>query len=123
VPDSLQTAPSLDASDRVAEDAEVGAGVILGRDCSLGSKVAVIGPSVLGDGCDLGDGARVEGSVLWSGVRLADGAAVRNSVLGAGCSIGAGANIDGCILADGVTVQAGARLQPGTRLNPNEVAS
>ena len=56
--------------------------VIIGKNCVL-SPYSQIGPyAVLGDNCQVGEGALVESSVCWNNVVVGTGAVVRESVLG-----------------------------------------
>jgi NDP-sugar pyrophosphorylase family protein len=57
--------------------------------------------SVLGEGCHIGDGARVKDSVIWSGTRILPGARIERSIVGRQCYIGEGARLrPGTVLGD-----------------------
>jgi mannose-1-phosphate guanylyltransferase len=77
------TAPGL----MVGAGAEVGAGATIGPravlapGCTVGAG-AVVRDSVLLDCCEVGEGARVGGSILAPGVSVAAGATVEDAVLG-----------------------------------------
>ena len=87
----------------------------------------VSGGTVVGAGSVIGAGARVEGSVLFDGVRVGAGARVRSSVLGRGVRIGGSAVLDGAVIGDGARVasgnelRAGMRVWPGVDLGPTSV--
>jgi mannose-1-phosphate guanylyltransferase len=72
-------------------------------------------------------GARVDGSVLFDGVRVGAGARVSASVLGRGARIGESVVLDGAVIGDDVTVasgnelRAGIRVWPGVDLGPTSV--
>jgi NDP-sugar pyrophosphorylase family protein len=74
----------------------------------------VVGPStVLGDGCTIGPGSRVERSILWEHVTVGRGAVLRDCVIGNDARIGDGAEIGaGVVLEPGAVVPERARL-PG----------
>lgn len=110
-------------------------GVILGFDCSVEGSVsgpawlddeveiakgAVVGPRVsIGAGSQIGADAKVEDSVLLSGVQVGKGARVAGSVIAAGARIGAGAVIGpDAVIGEGATVPDGAELEPGARVAP-----
>jgi mannose-1-phosphate guanylyltransferase len=82
---------------------------------------ASIGPrSVLGAGCRVATGARVEGSVLHAEVTVGRRSVVQDSVLAAGVRVGDHALVrpgalvgTGARIRPGVVVEAGARVAPG----------
>jgi mannose-1-phosphate guanylyltransferase len=75
------------------------------------SVAGTVSTSWIGGGCEVADGAVVEGSVLLPGARVGAGAVVRGSVLGARARVGAGATLDGdVVLGDDVEVAEGASL-------------
>ena len=69
----------------------------------LGPGTSVADTAVVGEGCCLGPGCRVE-----------EGARIMASVLGEGVEIGAGAHVEDSILGDAVTVGEGAVVAPGS---------
>lgn len=61
--------------------------VYIGKNCEI-SQDAQVGPHVvLGDGCRLRSGARVENSILWPGATVGNGLTVQNSIIGAGVTV------------------------------------
>jgi mannose-1-phosphate guanylyltransferase len=82
---------------------------------------------VVGAGSVIGAGARVEGSVLFDGVRIGPDARVSASVLGRGVRIGESVVLDGAVIGDDVSVAsgnelcAGVRVWPGVDLGPTSV--
>jgi mannose-1-phosphate guanylyltransferase len=85
------------------------------------------GGTVVGAGSVIEAGARVDGSVLFDGVRVGAGARVSASVLGRGVRIGESVVLDGAVIGDDVTVasgnelRAGIRVWPGVDLGPTSV--
>ena len=66
---------------------------------------------MVGDGCRVGEDARVEGSILWDRVSVGTGALLRDCVIGSGARIGAGASVGpGVVLASGAVVADHATL-------------
>lgn len=114
--------PLMGEDCRIAPAVDIGPRVMLGARCRVETGVRLAGPSVLGEGCYLGEKAAVLRSVLWSGVRVGAGASVIDSIVGDGCSIGEEAIVEGSVLANGARVLPRAHLV-GARLEPNEVAS
>ncbi len=92
----------LDGS-RVAADAVITGGTVVGRDATVGA------------------GARVEGSVLQDGSSIGAGAVVRASAVGVGASIGEGTTLDGAIVGDGAVVGGGCELVTGARIGAGAV--
>ena len=107
---------------QVWQDAVLGAQVVLGRRCRIGGLVNIVGPTVIGDGCDVRDRASIERSIIWGDSKIGSGAVVRDSIIGSDVWIGDDAVIDGAIIANGARVRRGAHLPRGARLEPEEVA-
>jgi mannose-1-phosphate guanylyltransferase len=102
------------------------AGGVLGR---AGDVVALRGPVVIGEGCELAPDATIGArAVLGRGVRVGAGAVIEDSVVLDGARIGAGSVIsssivcadahvgDGCHLRDEVVLGAGVRVGAGNKL-------
>jgi mannose-1-phosphate guanylyltransferase len=85
------------------------------------------GGTVVGAGSVIEAGARVDGSVLFDGVRVGAGARVSASVLGRGVRIGESVVLDGAVIGEDVSVasgnelRAGMRVWPGVDLGPTSV--
>jgi NDP-sugar pyrophosphorylase family protein len=84
---------------------------VLGDDVQV-AESAHIGPrAVVGAGCHIGAGARVEGAVLWERVEVGPGAVLRDCVVGADVRIGAHASLEsGVVLESGAVIAEHARL-------------
>jgi mannose-1-phosphate guanylyltransferase/phosphomannomutase len=80
---------------------------------NLAASVEVRGTVVLGEGCVIGEGVRLEDVVLGPRVQVEPKAELRRSVVWEGCSIGAGARVERSVLGMGVTLGEGATLEPG----------
>ena len=113
---------SIGVESQVWHDVKISGRVLMGRACRVGGLTSIVGPTVMGDRCDVRDNAVIERSVMWSECRIGSGATVRDSILGKGCWVGDGATVEGSVLADGAKVQRGVHLGPGARLEPDEVA-
>jgi len=75
--------------------------------------VAVRGTVVLGDGCVIGAGVRLEDVVLGPGTVVGAGAELRRAVAWSEVSIGAGARVEGAVLGDRVRVGDAAVVEAG----------
>jgi mannose-1-phosphate guanylyltransferase len=86
---------------------------------------AAIGPrAVLGEHCEIADGARITGSVLHSRCRVGADAVVEDSILGAGVDVGDGAEIGrGSVIGEGARVEPGVVVEHDARLDPGGVAA
>lgn len=95
--------------------------VWMGKNIRVGEN-AVVGPwAILDDGCSVGAGSEVSGTVLMPGARLGPRAVAHESVLCAGASARAGASLSGCVLGEKAVAGKGARLCAGVRV-PGGVA-
>ena len=80
-------------------------------DVRVADSVRIIGPLVLGEGCELGPGAQVFGPcVIGKGAHIGRDAVVSNSVLLDGAAVGDQAYVHGSILAERSRVGQGERL-------------
>jgi mannose-1-phosphate guanylyltransferase len=77
------------------------------------------GGSVVGAGCMIGPGARVDGAVLFDDVQVDAGAAVTGSVVGPGAHIGPGAILDGVVVGARAGIDSGNELRHGMRVWPD----
>ncbi|WP_225804570.1 NDP-sugar synthase [Streptomyces sp. NK15101] len=85
-------------SARVAPDAKLTGGTVVGAD-------AVVG-----------EGARVTGSTLLAGAVVEPGAVITDSLIGAGARIGARTVVSGAVIGDGARVGADNELREGVRV-------
>ncbi len=96
--------------------------VVEGCEVEAGTTT-VGGRTSLGRGCLIGEEARVEGSILFEGVRVGEGTVVRNSIAGPGAEIGTGCIVGEisvlgarCVVEEGNVLDQGARVNPRVRL-------
>jgi mannose-1-phosphate guanylyltransferase/mannose-1-phosphate guanylyltransferase/phosphomannomutase len=78
-------APEISPGVRAAsplEGAEIEGTVLVGAGVELGADVRIQGPSIIGDGCQIGDGAWVRESILLAGTELATGAMMVGAIAG-----------------------------------------
>jgi mannose-1-phosphate guanylyltransferase len=97
--------------------------------CVLENGATVGGRSSLGRGCKIGEGALVEGSILFDGVEIEPGALVRGSIIGPGARVGQEAIVRGlsvlgagCVIGEGNVLDQGIRINPGVVLAPRSIS-
>ena len=97
-------------------------GVLVGEGCDLDDG-ATVGPAALiGDGVRIGAGTRVgPRAVVGPGCELGEGVTIEESVLLAGCRVGDGATVSGSILSANVEVAADAAPEPGSVIGEDEL--
>ena len=67
----------------------------------IGAGVRVAPYSVIGHGCQVGEGALIDGAILWPDCRIHSQAGIGAAILGRDCQIGANASISsGAVLGD-----------------------
>lgn len=86
-------------------------------------KAFVDDKSLVGAGVTLGEGARIEASVIGPNCKIDAGAHITDSVIWSGNTIDAGARISGSILGRGCYVGRSAVLKPGTVLGGKSVVT
>ncbi|SDL19637.1 nucleotidyltransferase family protein [Streptomyces indicus] len=85
-------------SARVAPDAKLTGGTVVGEDAVVGS------------------GARISGSTILAGAVVEPGAVVTDSLVGAGARIGARTTLDGAVIGDGAQIGTDNELRAGVRV-------
>ena len=97
--------------------------VLIGEGCVIAADARVKGPTVLGPRCKIGEGAVLEGAVLWQDTKVGQRAILRNCVV---CSHGYIQDdsqiLDNCMIGDSVIVNAGNKLTQDTRVWPDGYA-
>ena len=97
--------------------------------CVLENGATVGGRSSLGRGCRIGEGAVVEGSILFDGAEVEAAAVVRGSIIGPGARVGQEAIVRGlsvlgarCVIGEGNVLDQGIRINPGVVLPPGSMS-
>ncbi|UFQ16033.1 MULTISPECIES: sugar phosphate nucleotidyltransferase [Streptomyces] len=83
---------------RVAPDAKLTAGTVVGEDA------------------EVGEGARISGSAILSGAVIEPGAVITDSLVGAAARVGARTALSGAVVGDGASVGADNELRDGVRV-------
>jgi mannose-1-phosphate guanylyltransferase len=108
----------------VHRTAQVHGPVMVGANCSIGPRVKLIGPLVIGPGGTILEDSVIEQSIIWRNARMGPKATVKSSILADNCHLEANSVVEEAVLGDDVTVErggraeAGSRIWPGTRVAP-----
>lgn len=99
--------------------------VIIGKNSNIGSEVFLEGPSVVGNECHIGQGARITGSILWDRVSIGQNAQIQGSIVSDCCIIGekvilgSGSVIGSGAIINNIIIPPGSRIEPDTKLDGN----
>ncbi len=105
----------------VAPSVEVRGTVVLGEGCRL-EEGARLEDVVLGPGVVVGPGAELRRSVVWAGSRIGAGARLERAVVGAEVQVGEQAVVErGAIIADATALGRGVRVKEGVKIWPSKV--
>ena len=97
----------------------VGSTQPIGRRCEIADSARVGSLVVLGDGVKIGEGSRVERSVVLQGTEIGADCRLEDCIVAGGARIGDGTTINGgAVLGEGVTIGAGNLLTRGIRVFP-----
>jgi mannose-1-phosphate guanylyltransferase len=114
----LGIAPDARVDGRVVAPALVGAG------CTIGADAIVGGLTVLGPGVTVGEGARIERSVILDGARIGPGCHLSDCIVAPGARVGRDSVIrGGAVIGDDVEVGTGNVLDHGIKVFPGTVLS
>ncbi|KBD10559.1 mannose-1-phosphate guanylyltransferase ManB [Mycobacterium tuberculosis M2203] len=80
--------------------------------------VLLIGGTVVGRGAEIGPGTRLDGAVIFDGVRVEAGCVIERSIIGFGARIGPRALIRDGVIGDGADIGARCELLSGARVWP-----
>ncbi|HUF94075.1 MAG TPA: NDP-sugar synthase [Candidatus Limnocylindria bacterium] len=106
----------VDASATIDPGAHILAPAVIGPGVHVMTGARVGPLSVVGERSRIGEGARLEGAVLWEGVEVGPGAVLRECVVGADVQIGAQADIGpDVILESGAVIPGRTRLTAAPR--------
>lgn len=78
----------------------------------------LIGGTVVGRGAEIGPGTRLDGAVIFDGVRVDAGCVIERSIIGFGARIGPRALIRDGVIGDGADIGARCELLSGARVWP-----
>jgi mannose-1-phosphate guanylyltransferase len=96
-------------------------GPYLGSGCSIASDASLAARTVVGAGCEVGEGAAIADSVLLDGCVVGTAAEVTGSILSYGVSVGDGARVGpGAVIGAEARIASGAAVGEGARVGPGE---
>lgn len=78
----------------------------------------LIGGTVVGRGAEIGPGTRLDGAIIFDGVRVEAGCVIERSIIGFGARIGPRALIRDGVIGDGADIGARCELLSGARVWP-----
>ena len=114
---------SVDPSAGLSKDVALLPPVSIAQGCEIEAGATIGGRTSLGKECSIGEGAMVEGSILFDGVQVGEGAIIRNSIVGPGAIVhqdcvirGLSVLGAGCVVEEGNVLDRGARVSSRSRL-------
>jgi mannose-1-phosphate guanylyltransferase len=113
----------LAASGGIVRDGEcagtVHAPAVISAGCSVAAGAIVGGRTVLGPGVTVSERAHIDSSVILDGCQIGPGARISGSILAPGVTVGARCQIDGrVVIGEQVKIGPGNRLSGGMRIFP-----
>jgi mannose-1-phosphate guanylyltransferase/phosphomannomutase len=105
---------SIDPSARLSNS------VIIGRGVKVGAK-AELTDCILGDGCEIGEGARIHGAVLWKHVKVGAQAELKECTVANRAVIGELSSVDvGAVVAEECVIGRDCRLKAEVKMWPHK---
>ena len=110
---------SVHPSARISQGATLIPPVSVAEGCEVQTGATIGRLTALGDRCTVEEGALVEGSVIFEGVRVEEGAVIRNSIVGPHAVVQKNAIVRGlCVLGAESVIGEENILDRGIRVNP-----
>lgn len=107
---------------RIDDSAHVYGPTLIGDGCRFRAHSSVVGPASLGNDCVIGDGTRIEGSVILDGARIGSSCVIRDSIIGPGAVLADKVHVtDAAVLGAGLKVGKGNMLKRGIKVWPGAV--
>ena len=91
----------------------IGRDIWVGKNANIGAKVKFKGGVILGDNCEIEDGAELENCILGHGCVVKKGARLRQATLWDNVHVGKGAEIEEAVVSWNTHLQNGAVLEKG----------
>ena len=118
-PPGHEVVPGVWAEDEVPHGLTVDGPVLIGAGCALAPGTRLEGGVVLGPGTAVGPNAILRRTVTWGAVRIGAGATLLGTVLCEGGAVAGGAGVyEGAVIGPHCDVGARATVAPGVRLWP-----
>lgn len=94
--------------------------VLIGNNCTIGANVKII-KSVIGNDCEIEDGAVIRSSIVWSKSKIGRYSELSSCVVGKSCIVGERARIeDNVFIGDRCIIGKESKLAPNIKLWPNK---
>ena len=108
----------------VNESAQILEPTCLGSGVAVGAN-SVIGPNTtISDHVHIGEGCRVENSIVFPGVTIGDYSSIRNAIIGENASIERWVKIEsGSLIGDYATILDGVTITQGVSICPSKIVS
>ncbi len=103
---------------RIAVSTRIKGKVILSEGCTLGERVTLEGPVVMGADCTVADDAIINDTVMWKNIRIGQGSRVSGAIIADNCILEDHCNVANAVLGDGVFIGYGVQVTPGSKLDP-----
>jgi mannose-1-phosphate guanylyltransferase len=109
----------LSIGDRVQADGRIVPPALVDRGCTIAAGAHVGSLVVLGEGVSVGEGTKIERSVVLNGAEIGPDCVLQDCIVAAGVRVGKGSEISGgAVLGEGVTVGERNVLSRGVRVFP-----
>ncbi|KAH4007229.1 eIF-2B GDP-GTP exchange factor subunit epsilon [Parastagonospora nodorum] len=100
----------------LARDCVIGSKTVIGRGTSIGDKT-VIKNSIIGRHCQIGRNVKLDGAFIWDYASVGDGSTISKSVIANEASIGRKCTVeDGALISYGVTIGEGVTIRGEHRI-------
>ena len=100
----------------LARDCVIGSKTVIGRGSSIGDKT-VITNSIIGRHCQIGRNVKIDGAYLWDYTSVGDGSTITKSVIANEASIGRKCTIEaGALISYGVSISEGMTVRGQSRI-------
>lgn len=118
----------VDEGSSISDKAAFFGPLIIGKNCSISDHVKILGQTTIGNNCVIGEGAQLEGCVLFDGCHIGDSAVVKNSILGKQLKLGEKVHVEEvAVLGDNLVVKnenylkRGIKIWPDTEIGEGEI--
>jgi lipopolysaccharide/colanic/teichoic acid biosynthesis glycosyltransferase/dTDP-glucose pyrophosphorylase len=78
--------------------------LVIGDGCQIKDYAQIIGPTVIGNKCQISEGSLIRESILWDGASIANSSKVEYSVVGVNSCVPANLNIKNMIVLNGLRI-------------------
>jgi mannose-1-phosphate guanylyltransferase len=116
-PPSIETL-TINQESRIHKSARINGKVIIAAGCSIGERVILDGPVVMGPGCVIEDDTVIHDAVFWKNVRIGRGARITGTIIADNCVLEDGCSAINTVIGDSVFIGSHVKLTEGSKLDP-----